>query len=296
MSTIVFQCIERLPVESQFMEPLTLRLRLASPSTTPQVQPHFGITSESECPEVDVWGFLKIPECPDGFGESLLSSYPPSDYSSFSPSWMSDKSLELCTENLGNETGCVEISDRSLFSSSSSSGHSPRSSESDQYENHPRRSVALANKEADQRSFPPPLTTIRGGNSIQFRSRRQEGWLVIEAVRAPPVYRSLQTNRSPGRLRLCFLDEPASASASDPMSLDCQEIPQEEELVDLELDGEPVDADCREGGADQENEKLGIRTGNMEMLARTGRSRCAREGSDAEGNLLDWGPRLVAAP
>ncbi|KAK4793248.1 hypothetical protein SAY86_023683 [Trapa natans] len=256
---------------------------------TPQVQPHsdqFPIkaATESAGPEMDEWGFLKISEPPALFRDCPVSSCPPSpsSLSSFSSSSTSDKSLELCTENLGNETGCVEISDDGPFSSSP---------ESDQYESCPRHSVASANKEVGRVSFPPPLTTIRGGDSIHFQPRRQEGRLVIEAVRAPPAYRSLQAKRSQGRLRLCFLDEPTSVSES--MTLDCEEISQDEQevVVKVELDEELVDADPRKGGADETNEKNGVGIGNTKMFARTGRISCPRVGGEAEINnrLLECG-------
>lgn len=287
MSGIVFHSTTaEHSVESQSMEPLTLRLKLASPWTAqPFGQFSMKPTSEFACsgerrgsPELGVWDFLKIPERAL-FSDSPFSSCPPSPSSYSCYSSLSDKSLELCTENLGNETGCVETSEDSLFSSI------PSPVSSDQYENSPRRSTA--NKEARPRSFPPPLTTIRGGKSIQFRSSRQDGRLLIEAVRAPPAHRTLQAERNQGRLRLCFLGEPASPSEPEP--LDCQERHQQEvdeEEEKVEMEEERVDADCRGGDVDERNENSGVRMGGMEMLARTGR-RCT-EGGGPRARVGCW--------
>ncbi|KAL5182188.1 Protein FANTASTIC FOUR 3 [Glycine soja] len=102
---------------------------------------------------------------------------------------LSPKSLELCTENLGNETGCDDIiTETGIELLSSSSSSSTREQKS-------RKAREAA------RSFPPPLTTIRGSESIRVRPHREGGRLVLQLTKVPSCF---QAQRSPGRLRLCF--------------------------------------------------------------------------------------------
>ncbi|KAK7405882.1 hypothetical protein VNO78_07494 [Psophocarpus tetragonolobus] len=87
------------------------------------------------------------------------------------PSWvrLSPKSLELCTENLGNETG-TNITDNTIdhFLSSSSSHSLSRTT------NEPRKKLHQA------RTFPPPLTTIR---VIRVTPQREPGRLVLQLTK-----------------------------------------------------------------------------------------------------------------
>ncbi|XVF28908.1 hypothetical protein REPUB_Repub15cG0073200 [Reevesia pubescens] len=117
-------------------------------------------------------------------------------------STLSDKSLELCTENLGNETGSDILEDNifSLSSSDSEGGNSPTRKQ------HKSRQL-LGAKKAISRNFPPPLTTISGSESLQFRPHREDGRLVIKAVKAPSTNSLFQAERSNGRLRLCLLKD-----------------------------------------------------------------------------------------
>ncbi|KAL6952612.1 hypothetical protein U1Q18_030090 [Sarracenia purpurea var. burkii] len=121
-----------------------------------------------------------------------------------SPSILTGKSLELCTENLGSETGTdtTEGSDFSLSSSDSDEA--------------PAREKARSRRCGEDRKvvngahdFPPPLTTISGGSSfLQVRGRREGGRLIIKAVGgAAPPRGCFRAERSHGRLRLCFSND-----------------------------------------------------------------------------------------
>ncbi|RDX65301.1 Protein FANTASTIC FOUR 3, partial [Mucuna pruriens] len=110
---------------------------------------------------------------------------------------LSPKSLEMCTENLGNETGSDMIeSDIQLLSSSASS--------SECGEAQTKTNLNLGNKirkAREARNFPPPLTTIRGSESIRVRPHREGGRLVLQLTKLSPCFHA---QRSHGRLRLCF--------------------------------------------------------------------------------------------
>ncbi|KAE9596467.1 hypothetical protein Lal_00007265 [Lupinus albus] len=140
----------------------------------------------------------------DGF-QSCLESHihtlrPPSTYvhpqlnSYYSSVRLSPKSLELCTEKLGSETGSDERMDNETteFLYYSSRTMEQRKS------SHVLRAVT--------KNFPPPLTTIRGGSeALKMRPHREEGRLVIEVTKVPSNNAScFQAERSHGRLRLSF--------------------------------------------------------------------------------------------
>ncbi|KAE9463888.1 hypothetical protein C3L33_04100, partial [Rhododendron williamsianum] len=83
----------------------------------------------------------------------------------------------MCTESLGSETGS-DISESSdefpPFSPKIESSHSVGKLKS--------RDREFARKLIPDRSFPPPLTTISGSDSVQMRSHREGGRLVVKAV------------------------------------------------------------------------------------------------------------------
>lgn len=274
-------------------------MRLKFPAEPTPEFAEFSQKAES-FPVMGVSNFSEDPDHPStrrGPGPSE-SSYcpppPPSSSSSCSSSVLSEISLGLCTENLGNETGCMDTEETNLLSSI------PYPPRSDQASSSARRFTEK--KRASPRTFPPPLTTIIRSESIHFRPRREDGRLVIEAVRIPPAYGSLQAVRSHGRLRLRFLEE--TAPASDPEHFDCQEGALEEgfegECLCREEEEEVVVEDGEEcahgwgGDADEKNENFGGRMEGVETFARTG-GRCTEGGNaKSKSGSLDWGPYLVA--
>jgi hypothetical protein len=108
---------------------------------------------------------------------------------------LSPKSLELCTENLGNESGTDIVENDMLLSLMGTSEEKKQ----------PCRQVLGATKKVKTQNFPPPLTTIRGSESLRVRPHREDGRLVIEVTKVPPSTSCFQADRSNGRLRLCFL-------------------------------------------------------------------------------------------
>ncbi|KAB1227799.1 Protein FANTASTIC FOUR 3 [Morella rubra] len=112
----------------------------------------------------------------------------------------SEKSLELCTENLGNETG-TGINEDSIFllpSSDSKDGNFRTREQT-------KSRQLFETKKANPPNFPSSLTTISGSESPLFRPHRENGRLIINAVKAPATQSYFQAERSHGRLRLCFL-------------------------------------------------------------------------------------------
>ncbi|KAH0780788.1 hypothetical protein KY290_000386 [Solanum tuberosum] len=139
-----------------------------------------------------------------------------------STSSLSEKSLEICTENLGSENG----SDG--FSSYTPSENGDVDEEKhDHYHHHHHhhqycsqfieelRVVKYNNSKRSSSSYPPPITSLaRGDNkpSIQMQSRRQDGRLILEAVSIPPR-NHFHAHRLDGRLLLTLVDNSTSTSS-----------------------------------------------------------------------------------
>ncbi|KAK1395217.1 Fantastic four [Heracleum sosnowskyi] len=205
MSTIVYQGF----FEPQPTETTTLRLKLAAPKpidfentiTTEVFRDDKKNTTNQMTKKSDLggWNFL----------QSLSNSTPKKavDSEKFYPSLrLSQKSLELCTENLGSETGSDDTGDIDILSFTSTEARSVKSTTTTTTTMTRRAQGHVSSaKKANTRSFPPPLTTISGSNSIQVRPHREGGRLIMEAVEAPCNRTCFEAERSNGRLQLKFL-------------------------------------------------------------------------------------------
>ncbi|XP_066386448.1 protein FAF-like, chloroplastic [Miscanthus floridulus] len=190
-----------------------------------------------------------------------------------SSSLMSQKSLEVCTESLGNETGSGDFTSSldmaSLFDSplpSAAAAAAPEESfwqhdaarccEEEQWES---KDLAAVNYHCSagtlslRRSFPPPLPSMSrsDGPCLQMRPRRQDGRLVVEAVAVRPRG-YLHARRQGGRLRLSFVecsarDQSASkiteAAAEAPYfrTVELRNVQEEEAAVEMEDDDEVME-------------------------------------------------------
>ncbi|XWS31588.1 hypothetical protein CRYUN_Cryun23aG0089100 [Craigia yunnanensis] len=116
-----------------------------------------------------------------------------------SASALSEKSLEMCTESLGSETGSEvsESSDDISLLSLETVVCNPSK---------PRESL-VTRKMSRSSSFPPPLTSISGSNGVQVKSHREGGRLVLQAVTIPPCHSYFHSERSEGRLKLSLLKD-----------------------------------------------------------------------------------------
>ncbi|WJX21040.1 hypothetical protein P8452_10516 [Trifolium repens] len=148
---------------------------------------------------------------------------------------LSPKSLELCTENLGNESGTDIVENDMLLSLMGTM----------EEKKEPCRQVLAATKKVKTQNFPPPLTTIRGSESLRVRPHREDGRLVIEVTKVPPSTSCFQADRSNGRLRLCFLTN---------QTIDSDPEEEEQEDGDVDVDVE-VDDDIIDENEQQHNEE-----------------------------------------
>ncbi|XP_023752499.2 protein FANTASTIC FOUR 3 [Lactuca sativa] len=131
------------------------------------------------------------------------------------------KSLELCTESLGSETGSDTSEDDAIFAFPSSTLSVKRS-----------RRDQVESKKVLSRSFPPPLTTMSGSKPFQVRPHREGGRLIIEAMEMSLGNSCLRAERSHGRLLLT-----CSKSEED----DCDTEREENDMNDVEKDDKEME-------------------------------------------------------
>ncbi|XP_065863387.1 protein FANTASTIC FOUR 4 [Euphorbia lathyris] len=322
MATIVCQGLQSC-LESQTLEPrTTLRLKLSSPKLLSSQSLELAIkpcASESKINEE------RSPNPDNGGGWSFLQDLSKSSLTNKEnvyihpltnrySSKLSDKSLQLCTESLGCETGSDISSEHALiFESSSSEFGSEEESESEvensscaameEEENSNSNSKPrqyLESKKASCRSFPPPLTTMSGVESIQFRPHREDGRLILMAVQVPAVQSCFQAERTDGRLRLSFVNDSASNfdlddEIEEDVEYDVDGEEEEEEEIMEKGNSVEEDSEIEERDTEENNLKFGGEIGKKEIQRqRRRRSTRCKEGELENKGLLNWEPFWVA--
>ncbi|XAR54637.1 hypothetical protein NMG60_11029866 [Bertholletia excelsa] len=231
------------------------------------------------------------------------------------------RSLDLCTENLGSETGSDTAgtdgnSDFPLslpeFQEAPATPRchavSVKSSHTCDFQLHealakPRRHVGSGPRLFGSRDFPPPLTS-----SLRVQRRRDGGRLIIEAVEALPPQKYFQAERTDGRLRLCFLrdsDEPdmdSSMAGQEEEESDIEEVESEgeEEAEEEEADEDEEEEEEEEEESEEENDRdmdgnsfeVGGEIGMKNFVGRP--SRC-KEGGHGNKDFCNWELLWVAS-
>ncbi|CAN6478388.1 unnamed protein product [Victoria cruziana] len=210
-----------------------------------------------------------------------------------SSSSLSTKSLEMCTESLGSETGSDCTSDKSSpwfsFSAPPTFFHPfpeeedvQDKEEEEEEEEEARRSFlprdfpggkvpkpelhrqksvnynCSISRRSPSRSFPPPLPSIsrRDGPCLHVKSHRQDGRLVLEAV-AAPSHNYLHAERRGGRLLLSFISTATEQKEVPPHFLREAETAAEksDKVKEVEIDDHEKGEDCTEEGEGAEEEQ-----------------------------------------
>ncbi|KAF0914856.1 hypothetical protein E2562_032531 [Oryza meyeriana var. granulata] len=154
-----------------------------------------------------------------------------------SSSLLSQKSLEICTESLGSETGSDGFSDADGSTDRSCPGSDDDSDDG---------AEEVAARASPPRSFPPPLPSLarRTVGAVQMRQDRRDGRLVVKAVPVPSAT-LFRAQRCGGRLLLSFADTTAPASdenhGQEEPEQQADELAHEEEDEDDEEEVEVVD-------------------------------------------------------
>ncbi|QCE06433.1 The fantastic four family [Vigna unguiculata] len=222
-------------VEPCLLEPRVLKLKLAPPGSNSNTLPH---TPNHQHGNKN-WSFLQslsnISHCKEPETEKVYV-HPSVKRSS---SMLSAKSLELCTESLGCETGSNASDDTehmSLFSPQTTP--SLRSNNT----NKNSESKRLNKRGSSTTTFPPPLTSM---GEVRVRSHREDGRLILEAVTSSSPQPYFEAERGNGRLRLRLFeyddevadDEGLKQEVSDE---DEEEEEEEEEVVEVEEEDDVV--------------------------------------------------------
>ncbi|KAK4856544.1 hypothetical protein QYF36_018560 [Acer negundo] len=133
---------------------------------------------------------------------------------------LSEKSLEICTESLGSETGSDVFSsypssetedDKEINEQQQQQQAQEMSFDVEDVHVHtPKYNYVVGNKKScsQSRSFPPPIPSLlsrEDGASIRMQSRRDNGRLVLEAVSVPTT-NNFKAQRHDGRLVLTFIE------------------------------------------------------------------------------------------
>ncbi|WCJ40118.1 hypothetical protein M5689_021049 [Euphorbia peplus] len=176
-----------------------------------------------------------------------------------SASSLTTKSLEICTESLGSETG----SDG--FSSYPPSENGDSVDDEQEQEQEEKQSVKSEEEEefpvgkynnlpigkSRTRSFPPPITSLSGrgdGASLHMRPRRDNGRLVLEAV-SVPSQNNFRAERQDGRLVLTFInnqEEEMKSEEKNDAGLFHVEVDSLESYREEEEDGTDVEEEVEE--------------------------------------------------
>ncbi|KAK4789254.1 hypothetical protein SAY86_020573 [Trapa natans] len=163
-----------------------------------------------------------------------------------SASSLSERSLQVCTESLGSETGSDGFS--SYASSEASDGEDDDKEELEAV-SYKKRSLQPLGR---SRPFPPPLQSLsrQNGSSLHVRSRRDNGRLVLEAV-SVMEQSNFRAQREDGRLVLTFIDDPSKdldhGDRNETAPVDAYEEEEEEGNQDNDMETEEAsDEICRE--------------------------------------------------
>lgn len=147
-----------------------------------------------------------------------------------STSSLSEKSLEICTESLGSETGSDGFSSYPPSEASDLDEEKQQSQQQQSYNNSMEEDLEIkfvkyndnnnnnySNRKIMQqqsRSFPPPLPSLavrEDGASLHMHCHRQNGRLVLEAV-SVPSQNYFHAQRQDGRLLLTLISNPSSST------------------------------------------------------------------------------------
>ncbi|XP_018485669.1 protein FANTASTIC FOUR 2-like [Raphanus sativus] len=184
-----------------------------------------------------------------------------------SVSKLNEKSLEMCTESLGAETGSEsgdELSLLALEATAISRAHSlspkpkPQEEEKDT-DFHAKRSTMSRSK-----SFPPPIKFVKESRYNRIvRSLGEDGRVVVQAIRVSSPPRNFVAEREEGRLRLCLSTESSL----------------------LRHNHEEVEEETEEGMAEENSENLEGKNGNKKISRLS--SRCKENGREPQP-MLTW--------
>ncbi|CAI9781377.1 unnamed protein product [Fraxinus pennsylvanica] len=198
---------------------------------------------------IDVWGSILSKKSEDSAKISEPYIHPLVKRSASS---LSEKSLEICTESLGSETGSYcfssypasEISD----ADEEKEDHEYEQKQQQQQQQHQVKESdsfgdfdVVKYKNSPPGPFPPPIPSIADGNSTLIQSHRRNGRLVLEAV-SVPSRNNFHVQRCNGQLVLTLMRSPISQESRGEMAEE-NNVQEFDEAFD---DMEDIDQDFKE--------------------------------------------------
>ncbi|XP_010457322.1 PREDICTED: protein FANTASTIC FOUR 2-like [Camelina sativa] len=186
-----------------------------------------------------------------------------------SVSKLNEKSLEMCTESLGTETGSESGDELSLLALEATTtprapSPQPRRQEHEDTNLQARKSTMSRNN-----SFPPPIKFVEDSKyNRMVRWLGEDGRLVVQASRVPSPPRCFVAERGEGRLRLCLSSE-GSLLRHNPA-----EEKEQEEVTEEGVDEE------------ENSENLEGKNGNKKFSRLS--SRCKEENGREPKPMLTW--------
>uniref|UniRef100_A0A7N0VJE5 FAF domain-containing protein n=1 Tax=Kalanchoe fedtschenkoi TaxID=63787 RepID=A0A7N0VJE5_KALFE len=194
-----------------------------------------------------------------------------------SASALSGKSLEICTESLGSETGSDVFSS---FSASETGDEDkeqadkqqqplpvdeklqPQAAGSEEIHVVKYNSCGYHNKKSyGPRSFPPPLPSLSrcDGASLHMHSRRENGRLILAAV-SVPTQNNFHAQRQDGRLLLTFVNE----NKSGPQQVKQKDVDDRKEVFGRLVGEEEIKKDGVDEG-EEDLEEVNTNKTNMKL-------------------------------
>ncbi|KAK4718613.1 hypothetical protein R3W88_016951 [Solanum pinnatisectum] len=265
MSTIVYQDFQSYS-DSNIIETAMLKLKVPTPTTIVE-----NINTSNEKCWSSVQNLSSI-----NYSKEMENSY---------IHRLNEHSLALCTENLGSETGTDQTIDNNIFSFSSQEFKTEQSN---------YNKVMSYKNTQTSRKLPPPLTTLRGSNSLQCRPYREGGRLVIKAVETPKIHTYFHAERRNGRLRLCFLNDENSVPTIDEED---GELEAENDVFEHEINDDEERGEEEEEEEEEEENGLHMKRdmdgNNCDIEAEIGIVNCQRvsrckEGRQGKKTFCDW--------
>ncbi|GAB4840776.1 hypothetical protein Ancab_021538 [Ancistrocladus abbreviatus] len=172
-----------------------------------------------------------------------------------SASVLSDRSLEMCTESLGSETGSIISENSDEFSC--------LCSDYERFQPPKMRDLGGGRRLSLRGSFPPPLTTMSG---VEVKGHREDGRLVMKAVTVKSLQSCFKAERRDGRLRLHFVknfaedNEDLENGEDNGFGYDGENDEEEEEE---EEDEKGCDGEDMEGINGNDGGEVGVGAGNL---------------------------------
>lgn len=245
-----------------------------------QVNTHLPKKQVSQNLDVGGWSFLQYFSEPKGIVQNREDDTMKTAYvHPIEKRSVAKLSLEMCTESLGTENGSDSGDEMSLLALEATNISMISLTKK------PQKETNLMTRE---NSFPPPLKSVNGfNNSRMVKSYKEDGRLVVQAIRVCSPPRCFVSERREGRLRLCL-------SENSLYSQDGEEEFQEnesgfqghEDKEEEKGEEEEDDSEEEEEGIKGNNENFEGKIGNKKFSRRPKR-RCNENGCEPK-TMLNW--------